>query len=33
MYGIYPKYCIVHLGFSELLEKLVVKYPPNKGTL
>ena len=31
-YCIRPNYCTVHLGFSKALGKLVVKYPPNKGT-
>ena len=30
MYNIRPNYCPVRLGFSEILEKLVVRYSPNK---
>ena len=32
-YCIRPNYCTGCLGFSKTLGKLVVKYPPNKGTL
>ena len=30
---IHPNYCSVHLDFTKLLEKHVMKYPPNKGIL
>ena len=34
MYHIQPNYHTVHLDFSKLLNnKLVVKYPPYKGTV
>ena len=32
-YCIRPNYRTVRLDFSKLLNKLVVKYQPNKGTL
>ena len=32
-YRIRPNYRTVRLDFSKLLDKLVVKYQPNKGTL
>ena len=32
-YRIWPNYHTVRLDFSKLLNKLVVKYQPNKGTL
>ena len=32
-YHIRPNYRTVRLNFSKALGKLVVKYPPNKGTL
>ena len=32
-YHIRPNYRTVHLGFSKALGKLVVKHPPNMGTL
>ena len=32
-YRIRPDYHTVRLDFSKLLNKLLVKYPPNKGTL
>ena len=32
-YRIRPNYRTVRLEFSKLLNKLVVKYQPNKGTL
>ena len=35
MYRIQPNYCTVHIGFSKMLGKLVVKYVPTytEGTL
>ena len=32
-YRIQPNYCTVRLCFSRLLKRVVVKYPPKKGTL
>ena len=33
IYRVRPNYRTVRLNFSKALGKLVVKYPPNKGTL
>ena len=33
MYCIQPNYHTVLLNFLKILNKLLVKYPPNKGTL
>ena len=33
IYRIRSNYRTVRLGFSKLLDKRVVKYPPNKGAL